>query len=37
MPCSAIDCGVQPSLRCTERIGRFWLNRKISFMRTPKI
>jgi len=37
MPCSAMVCGVQPSLRCTERSGRFWLNRKSSFMRAPKI
>src|SRR4029450_57707 len=37
MPCSAMVCGVQPSPRCTARSGRFWLNRKISFIRTPKI
>src|SRR5690606_29212095 len=35
--CSAIVCGVQPSLRWTLRIGRGWLKRKISFLREPKI
>ena len=37
MPCSAIERQVQPSERCIERIGRDWLIRKISFLRTPKI
>src|SRR5262249_5853334 len=31
------DSAVQPSARWMERIGRGWLNRKISFLRTPKI
>ena len=35
--CSARASGVQPSLRCTERTGRGWLKRKISFLRTQKI
>ena len=37
MPCSVIERQVQPSERCTERIGRDWLIKKISFMRTAKI
>ena len=37
MPCSAMDSGVQPSPLWTERIGRGWLIRKISFLRTAKI
>src|SRR5271165_786426 len=32
---SAIAAGVQPSLRCTVRIGRVALNRMISFIRVP--
>src|SRR5204863_1616315 len=37
MPCSASDCTVQPSARCTERSGRDWLIRNTSFMRTATI
>ena len=37
MPCSAIASGVQPSPLWTERTGRGWLIRKISFLRTAKI
>src|SRR5689334_6385519 len=33
--CAAIASGVQPSARCTMRIGRGELNRMISFMRVP--
>src|SRR5580704_19615788 len=35
MQCSAIVSGVQPSDRCTIRIGRGELNRIISFIRQP--
>src|SRR3954454_16210224 len=35
MQCSAIVSGVQPSDRCTMRIGRGELNRIISFIRQP--
>jgi hypothetical protein len=34
---SAISSAVQPSLEWTDRTGRGWLNRKISFLRTAKI
>src|SRR5260370_23351497 len=37
MACSAMLCGVQPSPLWIERIGRGWLIRKISFLRTAKI
>lgn len=30
-------CSIQPSLRCTERNRRFWLNKNSSFLREPKI
>src|ERR1700722_20412119 len=36
MQCSAIVSGVQPSARCTMRIGRGELNKIISFIRQPK-
>ncbi|MNL10364.1 hypothetical protein D3C87_1311610 [compost metagenome] len=36
MPCSAMLSVVQPSERCTERTGRDWLMRKISFRRMAK-
>ena len=36
MPCSAMNWGDQPSLRCTERSGRGWLMTKISLLRTAK-
>ena len=29
--------GVHPPALCAKRMGRFWLNRKISLLRTPKI
>src|SRR5262249_16820589 len=37
LSCSSSFCGVQPSERWIERIGRGWLNRKTSLLRTPKI
>src|SRR5581483_11672889 len=37
LSCSAMLSGVQPSERCMTRIGRGWLNRKISLLRTAKI
>src|SRR4029078_12738931 len=36
LTCSAILPGVQPSERCITRIGRGWLNRNISLLRTAK-
>src|SRR5262249_17432032 len=37
LSCWSSCSGVQPSERCIARIGRGWLNRKISLRRTPKI
>src|SRR6185437_9265644 len=37
LSCASIVCGVQPSALCKVLIGRVWLNKNSSLLRTEKI